>query len=114
MKCCQRYWRYGKVITNIMVTIGSFRHQHRCQNHYNSHTRHCLSCSGALRWIRRIRPFAWGLLWVSACLVGLGQAGGLSIVGLVLGTLAALVVRQSNRWERGLMAGDGIAPRNQP
>ena len=81
---------------------------------YNSHTRHCRSCSGALRWIRRIRPFAWGLLWVSACLVGLGQAGGLSIAGLVLGTLAALVVRQSNRWERGLMAGDGIAPRNQP
>ena len=81
---------------------------------YDSHTCHCRSCSGALRWIRRIRPLAWGVLWVSACLVGLGQAGGLSIAGLLLGTLAGLVVRQSNRWEQGLMAGDGIAPRNQP
>ena len=80
---------------------------------FNSHTRHCRSCSQALRWIRRSRPAAWGLLWAGASLVGLGQGGSISALGLMLSAGAGLALRQCNRWERGLLAGDGIAPRNR-
>ena len=79
---------------------------------YHSHTRHCRSCSAALRRLRALRPWCWGILWVSAALVGLGQFGPLSWCGLLLGLLTGLLMRQCRRWERGLIAGDGQAPRN--
>ena len=80
---------------------------------YNSHTRHCRSCSRALHWIRRMRPIAWGLLWAGASLCGLGQGGGFTMLGLVLSAAAGLALRQISQWEKGLLAGDGIAPRNR-
>ena len=80
---------------------------------YNSHTRHCRSCSRALHWIRRMRPIAWGLLWAGASLCGLGQGGGFTMLGLVLSAAAGLALRQISQWEKGLSAGDGIAPRNR-
>jgi len=80
----------------------------------SSHTRHCRSCSRALRWIRRTRPAAWALLWCGASLIGLGQGGSITWLGLMLSAAAALALRQCQRWERGLLAGDGIAPRNLP
>ena len=81
---------------------------------YDSHTRHCRSCSRALRWIRRARPWAWALLWAGAALSGVGQGGAITWIGLVLSAVAGLMLRQGSRWERGLVAGDGIAPRNRP
>lgn len=78
----------------------------------HSHTRHCRSCSTALRRLQALRPWLWGSLWLSAVLVGLGQFGLLSWIGLVLGFVTGLVFRQCQRWEQGLRAGDGLAPRN--
>ena len=68
--------------------------------------------STALIWVRRLQPWCWGLLWISAVLVGLGQLGWLSFLGLGLALLALALVRRLKRWERGLTFGDGHAPRN--
>ena len=79
---------------------------------YQSHTRHCRSCSTALQRLRALRPWLWAGLWVSAVLVGVGQFGLLSGVGLLLGLVCGLALRQVGRWQRGLIAGNGKAPRN--
>ena len=47
-------------------------------------------------------------------LICLGQGGSITWLGLMLSAAAALALRQCQRWERGLLAGDGIAPRNLP
>jgi len=52
------------------------------------------------------------MLWLSAALVGLGQWGWISAVGLGLALASGLALRQLGRWEQGLLAGDGQAPRN--
>ena len=79
---------------------------------YQSHTRDCQSCSGALGRLRIARPWLWGSLWLAAVLVGLGQFGPLSWLGVTLAVATGLAYRQCQRWERGLLAGDGQAPRN--
>ena len=55
----------------------------------------------------------WGLLWVSAALVGFGQGNRYTLLGLATAAMAALSLRQLNRWEKGLTVGDGKAPRNR-
>lgn len=79
---------------------------------YHSHTRHCRSCSVALVRLQRSRPLWWGALWLAAVLVGLGQFGPLSFVGVALGMAAAWGAHLCRRWEQGLMVGNGQAPRN--
>ena len=79
---------------------------------YQSHTRDCQSCSGALGRLRIARPWLWGSLWLAAVLAGLGQFGPLSWLGVTLAAATGLAFRQCQRWERGLLAGDGQAPRN--
>jgi hypothetical protein len=44
--------------------------------------------------------------------VGVGQLGPLRVVGLLLGLVCGLALRQVGQWQRGLTAGDGQAPRN--
>ena len=51
-------------------------------------------------------------MWMSAALVGLGQLGWLSLLGLGLALIAFAMQRRLKRWERGLTLGDGQAPRN--
>ena len=80
---------------------------------YHSHTIHCRSCSRALIWIRRAQPIGWGLLWAGAILIGINAGWGLISLGLILSGSGALGLRQARRWERGLLAGDGQAPRNR-
>jgi phenylpropionate dioxygenase-like ring-hydroxylating dioxygenase large terminal subunit len=80
---------------------------------YYSHTQSCRSCSTALRRIRAARPWAWVVLWGAAALVGLGQGGIWSAIGVVVAALAGLTLRQVSRWEKGLIRGDGAAPRNR-
>ena len=80
---------------------------------YHSHTKHCRSCSVALRRIKALRPWLWGALWVSAVLVGAGQLSWLFWLGIGVAVLSGLSLRQSSRWQQGLLAGDGQAPRNQ-
>jgi len=62
--------------------------------------------------LRALRPWLWAGLWASAVLVGVGQFGLLSGVGLLLGLVCGLGLRQVGRWQRGLIAGNGQAPRN--
>jgi hypothetical protein len=81
---------------------------------YVSHTIHCRSCSTALIWIRRAQPVCWGLLWLGAILIGINGGLGLISIGLIVSAGGALGLRQTKRWERGLLVGDGQAPRNQP
>jgi phenylpropionate dioxygenase-like ring-hydroxylating dioxygenase large terminal subunit len=80
---------------------------------YHSHTKHCRSCSVALRRIRSLRPWLWGSLWLSAVLVGAGQLSWLLWLGIGLAALSGLALRQTSRWQRGMLVGDGQAPRNQ-
>ena len=56
---------------------------------------------------------ALALLWSSAGLVGFGQGTRWSIAGLVIAAVAAFSLRQLNRWDQGLTAGNGQAPRNR-
>ena len=80
---------------------------------YHSHTKHCRSCSGALRRIRSLRPWLWGSLWLSAVLIGAAQLSWLFWLGIGLAALSGLSLRQTSRWQRGLLVGDCQAPRNQ-
>ena len=80
---------------------------------YESHTRHCRACSGALRGVRRWRPVLLGALAVELLLAAWlpGLAARVTLV-LLLG-LGALLLRQLNRWEVLLLLGDGQPPRNR-
>jgi phenylpropionate dioxygenase-like ring-hydroxylating dioxygenase large terminal subunit len=80
---------------------------------FQSHTKSCRSCSTALKRIRAARPWAWAVLWGAAALVGLGQGGPWTAIGFAAAAIAGLTLRQVSRWEKGLMRGDGAAPRNQ-
>ena len=79
---------------------------------YDSHTRHCRACSGALRQIRRWRPVVLVALGVELLLAAWlpGLTARLTLLVLLGGS--ALLLRQLNRWERQLLRGDGHPPRN--
>ncbi|MBD2423045.1 Rieske 2Fe-2S domain-containing protein [Cyanobium sp. FACHB-13342] len=79
---------------------------------YESHTRHCRACSGALRGVRRWRPWLLAALGLELVLAAWapGVAARTALV-LLLG-LTALVLRQLSRWERQLLRGEGHPPRN--
>jgi phenylpropionate dioxygenase-like ring-hydroxylating dioxygenase large terminal subunit len=80
---------------------------------YESHTRHCRACSGALQGVRRWRPVLVGGLAVELLLAAWlpGLAARVTLV-LLLG-LSALLLRQLYRWEVLLLRGDGQPPRNR-
>ena len=77
---------------------------------YHSHTIHCRSCSTALRRIEAVRPWLWGGLWIAAVLIG---GGNQLWPGLGLALVSAVLLRQTGRWQQGLVAGNGSPPRNQ-
>ena len=81
---------------------------------YHSHTVNCRSCSTALRWMRRLKPLWWSTIWAGAVLIGVGQGNAWTGIGLSLSLIAALGLRQTGRWEHGLLRGDGDPPRNRP
>ena len=76
---------------------------------YHSHTVNCRSCSTALRRIRALRPWLWGVLWGSAALIGISP---FSWIYVLMALISAVLLRQTARWQQGLLAGDGLAPRN--
>ncbi|MEB3327330.1 MAG: Rieske 2Fe-2S domain-containing protein [Synechococcus sp.] len=80
---------------------------------YESHTRHCRSCSGALLGMRRWRPLLLGTLVVELLLAAWlpGNAARAGLVLLI--ALTALLLRQLCRWEELLQRGDGQPPRNR-
>ena len=81
---------------------------------YQSHTVNCRSCSTALRWVRRLKPVFWSTIWAGAVLIGVGQGTAWTGIGLILSLIAALGLRQTDRWEEGLTVGNGQAPRTKP
>lgn len=78
-----------------------------------SHTRHCAACSGALARLRRWRPLVAALPWLGLLLVAWWHTPTALLAGLLLAAAAAWTLRRFDRWERLLLAGDGLAPRNQ-
>jgi len=80
---------------------------------WHAHTRHCRACSGALRRIRRIRPMLLIGIMVAALLLASLTVPALRVAMVVHLLVAALVLRQLERWERQLVQGSGQAPRNR-
>ena len=80
---------------------------------WHAHTRHCRACSGALRRIRRIRPMLLVGIVVAALLLASFTVPALRVAMVVHLLVAALVLRQLERWERQLVQGSGQAPRNR-
>ena len=80
---------------------------------YESHTRHCRACSGALRGVRRWRPVLLGALAVELLLAAWLPGLAVRVTLVLLLGLGALLLRQLNRWEVLLLRGDGQPPRNR-
>ena len=80
---------------------------------WQAHTRHCRSCSGALRRIRQGRPVLLVVLAIELLLAASPLGLPLKLTLLVLLIASGLLLRQLNRWERLLLQGDGHPPRNR-
>jgi phenylpropionate dioxygenase-like ring-hydroxylating dioxygenase large terminal subunit len=80
---------------------------------WHAHTRHCRACSGALTGIRRWRSVL--LTAMGAAVLGFAAVPwqSLRIALVVLLALGGLLLRTLAGWERRLLQGDGVAPRNQ-
>ena len=80
---------------------------------YEAHTRHCHSCSGADRRLRRWQPISWavvGLALVSAAWLGPGAWGALALLLALAATAAGLRI---GSWLALLRYGSGRPPRNR-
>lgn len=80
---------------------------------WTAHTRHCQACSGALRGLRRWRPVLLVALATGGLLFAAMPLLPLRLLLLALLALGGLLLRQLNRWEGGLLRGDGQPPRNR-
>ena len=80
---------------------------------WTAHTRHCQACSGALRGLRRWRPVLLVALAAGGLLFAAMPLLPLRLLLLALLALGGLLLRQLNRWEGGLLRGDGQPPRNR-
>jgi phenylpropionate dioxygenase-like ring-hydroxylating dioxygenase large terminal subunit len=81
-----------------------------------AHTRHCRSCSTALRRLEFCRRSSVLLLVLSLMLLawlGGGQAGGPALAALLVGAAALVLWLQSGRWIAQLLRGSGEPPRNR-
>jgi acyl-CoA synthetase (AMP-forming)/AMP-acid ligase II len=81
---------------------------------WHSHTRHCAACAGALRGLRRWRPFVVSLPWLALLGIAWWHTLPVLIGGLAVACAAVLLAQRFDRWERLLLAGEGHPPRNRP
>jgi len=79
---------------------------------YDSHTRHCRSCSAALMQIRRFRRLGPALIVMALLVLALSSAALLQLGLVVVVLLMVLGLRQAAIWERGLTQGERHPPRN--
>ena len=80
---------------------------------YDSHTRHCRSCRGALkrlRWLQQGCGLAVLVALAAAAWLGASPAAAL---GLLLAALATALGLKARAWIRALHQGDGHPPRNR-
>lgn len=78
-----------------------------------AHTRHCRSCSTALRRLLLARQVCEGALVVALALVALLPAFSARLAALLLVLVAVLLRAQCLRWIAGLRQGSGQPPRNR-
>jgi phenylpropionate dioxygenase-like ring-hydroxylating dioxygenase large terminal subunit len=79
---------------------------------FEAHTRHCRSCAGADRRLKRLQPLCWilvALAGLGAAWSGPGWAGG---IALAFGVALALAAWRIRRWRQLLRFGSGLPPRN--
>ena len=80
---------------------------------WHAHTKHCRVCSGALAGIRRWRPVLLTAMVAAALAFAAIPHLQLRLALVLLLVIGGLLLRQLGRWERRLLQGDGVAPRNQ-
>ncbi|MEB3331611.1 MAG: Rieske 2Fe-2S domain-containing protein [Synechococcaceae cyanobacterium] len=80
---------------------------------YESHTRHCRVCSGALRGLRRWRRLLAPLPWLVLAAIAWLHTPAALLIGGGVALLAALLRQKLGQWEQALLAGDGKPPRNR-
>jgi phenylpropionate dioxygenase-like ring-hydroxylating dioxygenase large terminal subunit len=80
---------------------------------WHSHTEHCAACSGALRGLRRWRPVVGLLPWLALLAVAWHPTGPVLVPALLVAGAAALLLGRFSTWERQLLAGEGLPPRNR-
>ena len=78
-----------------------------------AHTRHCQSCSGALRRLEVVRRLAELLVVAALALAALLTSVSARLVALLLVAVALLLRAQCGRWIEGLRRGSGRPPRNR-
>ena len=80
---------------------------------WHAHTKHCRACSRALAGIRRWRPVLLSAMAAAALAFAAIPLLQARIALVVLLVISGLLLRQLGRWERRLLQGDGVAPRNR-
>jgi hypothetical protein len=80
---------------------------------YEAHTRHCRSCSGALRQLQRLNQIGLVLAGLGLALTAWMGASPAGAVGLLVAAAALGLRWPCSRWIRGLRRGRGLAPRNR-
>ena len=80
---------------------------------YEAHTRHCRSCSGALRQLQRFNQIGLVLAGLGLALTAWMGASPAGAVGLLVAAAALGLRWPCSRWIRGLRRGSGLAPRNR-
>ena len=80
---------------------------------WHAHTKHCRACSGALAGIRRWRPVLLTAMGAAVLAFAVVPSLPVRLALVVLLAIGGLLLRQLAGWERRLLQGDGLAPRNQ-
>jgi phenylpropionate dioxygenase-like ring-hydroxylating dioxygenase large terminal subunit len=78
-----------------------------------AHTRHCRSCSGALRRLTTLQRLCGLLVVIGLALSALPLPLSLRAVALLLVLLSLVLRAQCGRWIVGLRRGNGLPPRNR-
>jgi phenylpropionate dioxygenase-like ring-hydroxylating dioxygenase large terminal subunit len=79
---------------------------------YESHTRHCRSCSGADRRLAQLQPLAAAVLLLALGAAAWWGASAAAASALVVAALAAAAWFQAGRWRQQLRVGRPVPPRN--
>ena len=79
---------------------------------YESHTRHCRSCSGADRRLAQLQPLAAAVLLLALGAAAWWWASAAAASALVVAALAAAAWFQAGRWRQQLRVGRPVQPRN--
>ncbi|QPN63391.1 Rieske 2Fe-2S domain-containing protein [Synechococcus sp. CBW1004] len=78
-----------------------------------AHTRHCRSCSGALRRLRLVRRICEAVVVAGLALAAVLPAVGARLIALMLVLAAVLLRARCLGWIEGLRRGSGLPPRNR-